>query len=52
MPNFCTLAVYLHLENIHQGIYSLVTGVYTAYAVTLAMEKSLEDKKTLSQDGK
>jgi hypothetical protein len=21
MPNFCTLAVYLHLDNIYQGIY-------------------------------
>ena len=21
MPNFCTLAVYLHLDNIRQGIY-------------------------------
>ena len=21
MPNFCTLAVYLHLDNIPQGIY-------------------------------
>jgi hypothetical protein len=37
----CSPHLHYELEN---------TGVYTAYAVTLAMEKSLEEKETLSQD--
>jgi hypothetical protein len=29
MPNFCTLAVYLHLENIHQEIYKILKFTHT-----------------------
>jgi hypothetical protein len=28
MPNFCTIAVYLHLDDIRQGIVSLKNIVY------------------------
>jgi hypothetical protein len=44
MPNFCTLAVYLHLENIHQGI-SLFNDYLQDISNTFYAKKTLKGRK-------